>query len=156
MKAKQLLFAGVAAMALQPALAQAGGLAPAVPEQVIVVEDAGPRSSAREVLIPALALLFFVALASKRSSSGGGGGDPGCTYRCIGESDRRIKRDIVWTGMKNGFAIYRYRYGNTPQVFEGVMAQEVALQRPDAVIREPRGIMRVNYAKLGLELRQVA
>lgn len=68
-------------------------------------------------------------------------------------SDIRLKRDIVLlTRLDNGLGIYRYRYPWSDVVYVGVVAQEVALIRPDAVVRSPLDdYLRVDYAKLGLE-----
>jgi hypothetical protein len=65
-------------------------------------------------------------------------------------SDIRLKRDIVRVGhLDNGLALYRYRYLWSDQLFVGVMAQEVAPMRPDAVVTGDDGFMRVDYARLG-------
>jgi hypothetical protein len=68
-------------------------------------------------------------------------------------SDIRLKRDIVRVGtLDNGLGLYRYRYLWSDQLFVGVMAQEVAAIRPDAVMTADDGYMRVDYARLGLRL----
>src|SRR6185437_18722 len=51
-----------------------------------------------------------------------------------------------------GLALYRYRYKWSDQVYVGVMAQEVALIRPDAVVQGADGYLRVDYSRLGLHL----
>jgi outer membrane immunogenic protein len=68
-------------------------------------------------------------------------------------SDTRLKRDVVFlTRLDNGLGIYRYRYLWSDAVYVGVMAQEVALIRPDAVVRSPLDdYLRVDYARLGLK-----
>jgi hypothetical protein len=69
-------------------------------------------------------------------------------------SDVRLKRDIGMVG-RIGYALglYRYRYLWSDTVYVGVMAQEVALVRPDAVIRSAFDrYMRVDYGRLGLKL----
>ncbi len=73
------------------------------------------------------------------------------------ESDRRLKTDATWVGLTaDSIPVWRYRYKFTPQVFEGVMAQDVAMRRPDALVMRSNGLMAVNYARLGHEMRQVA
>jgi outer membrane immunogenic protein len=69
-------------------------------------------------------------------------------------SDIRLKRDIVLVGrLESGLGLYRYRYLWSDTVYLGVMAQEVALLRPDAIIRSPLDkYLRVDYARLGLNL----
>jgi hypothetical protein len=54
--------------------------------------------------------------------------------------------------LDNGLALYRYRYKWSDQVYVGVMAQEVLLVRPDAVVRGADGYLRVDYSRLGLHL----
>lgn len=62
-------------------------------------------------------------------------------------SDRRLKRDIKLVGVHHGLGIYRYRYAwnDEPQI--GVMADEVAQIRPDAV-GNAFGFATVDYSKL--------
>ncbi len=69
-------------------------------------------------------------------------------------SDVRLKRDVVLlTRLDNGLGLYRYRYLWSDTVFVGVMAQEVALIRPDVVVRSPLdAYLRVDYARLGFKL----
>jgi outer membrane immunogenic protein len=69
-------------------------------------------------------------------------------------SDRRLKRDVTLVGrLDDGLGLYRYRYLWSDTVHVGVMAQEVALLHPDAVVR---GVLddylRVDYGRLGLKL----
>jgi hypothetical protein len=68
-------------------------------------------------------------------------------------SDIRLKRDIALVGrLDNGLGLYRYRYLWSDTVYVGVMAQEVAFTRPDAVVVGPDGYLRVKYGRLGLHL----
>jgi hypothetical protein len=68
-------------------------------------------------------------------------------------SDIRLKRDIAQVGrLGNGLGLYRYRYLWSDTVYVGVMAQEVALIRPDAVVHGLDGYLRVDYSRLGLHL----
>jgi hypothetical protein len=69
-------------------------------------------------------------------------------------SDVRLKHDIVRVGsLDNGLSLYRYRYLWSDTEYVGVMAQEVALIRADAVEHGEDGYLRVNYARLGLRLQ---
>jgi hypothetical protein len=69
-------------------------------------------------------------------------------------SDRRLKRDIVKVArLDNGLSLYRYRYKGSRQRYVGVMAQEVAAIRPDAVVTGPDGYMHVDYRRLGTHLQ---
>ena len=68
-------------------------------------------------------------------------------------SHARLKRDIALVGrLANGLGLYRYRYLWSDTVYVGVMAQEVALLHPEAVVHGADGYLRVNYTRLGLKL----
>ena len=69
-------------------------------------------------------------------------------------SDVRLKRDITLVGhLDDGLGLYQYRYLWSDTVYVGVMAQEVALIHPDAVVRGALdNYLRVDYSRLGLRL----
>jgi outer membrane immunogenic protein len=69
-------------------------------------------------------------------------------------SDARLKRDITPVGRRDdGLGLYSYRYLWSDTVYVGVMAQEVALIHPDAVVRGALDdYLRVDYSRLGLTL----
>lgn len=69
-------------------------------------------------------------------------------------SDARLKRDIrLVDRLDDGLALYQYRYLWSDTVYVGVMAQEVALIHPEAVVRGVLdNYLRVNYSRLGLRL----
>lgn len=73
-------------------------------------------------------------------------------------SDIRLKRNVTLLGRRDdGLGIYRYKYLWSDTVYVGVMAQEVALIRPDAVVRDPLyGYLSVDYGRLGLQLMTLA
>jgi hypothetical protein len=122
--------------------AAAGG--PVIMEDVEVVE-AKPASSGG-ILIPLLLLAAVVAIASS-----GGDDEP-----VFSASDIRLKEDVVRVGTNPlGLGVYRYRYKGMEGVYEGVMAQEVAIMHPGAIKPLPHGYKAVDYAKLGLELRRI-
>jgi outer membrane immunogenic protein len=75
----------------------------------------------------------------------------------VGISDVRLKRDITLVGrLDNGLGLYRYRYLWSDTVYVGVMAQEVALIRPDAIVRDSLDdYLRVDYSRLGLKLMRL-
>lgn len=63
-------------------------------------------------------------------------------------SDPRVKRDAQRVGeLDNGLPVYRYRYqdGGPPEI--GLMADDVAKVKPDAVTTDALGIMGVDYVK---------
>ena len=75
-------------------------------------------------------------------------------FTTVSPSDARLKRDITLVErLDDGLGLYRYRYLWSDTVYVGVMAQEVALVRPDAIVRDPvDDYLRVDYGRLGLKL----
>ena len=94
-------------------------------------------------------------------SSGGNGGCPPGTIRitvpivaCSFVSDVRLKRDITpLKQLDNGLTLYRYRYLWSDTAYVGVMAQDVAKTRPDAIVEGQDGYLRVLYDRLGLKMQ---
>ena len=63
-------------------------------------------------------------------------------------SDARAKEDAEKIGeTKDGLGIYSYRYKGDSKTQIGLMAQEVAQAKPDAVKTTPSGLMAVDYKK---------
>jgi hypothetical protein len=74
-------------------------------------------------------------------------------YGVTGPSDVRLKRDVrPLARHDSGVMLYRFRYLWSDTEYVGVMAQEVALIRADAVLRGADGFLRVDYGKLGTRL----
>lgn len=76
----------------------------------------------------------------------------------IGKSDRRLKENIVLTGLavRTGLKLYEFNYLNDPaHRFRGVMADEVLLVMPEAVTYNADGFAQVDYAMLGIEMVEV-
>lgn len=75
-------------------------------------------------------------------------------------SDRRLKECIKHIGQdeRTGLNLYEFAYIDDPDKrrFVGVMADEVIERFPDAVGTSPDGFMTVNYARLGIEMKEVA
>jgi len=69
-------------------------------------------------------------------------------------SDIRLKRDVALVGRRDdGLGLYQYRYLWSDTVYVGVIAQEVALIHPEAVVRGGvDNYLRVDYGRLGLHL----
>jgi hypothetical protein len=69
-------------------------------------------------------------------------------------SDVRLKRELLLLEtLGNGIKLYRYQYRWGATDYVGVMAQEVAAIVPDAVSKDADGYLRVDYRRLGLQLR---
>lgn len=96
-----------------------------------------------------------VSLASPAMPAGGGnpydllsGG--GSTTLGMGTSDMRAKRDARPVGKTfEGDTIYAYRMVNDDEPRMGVMAQELAQRKPQAVQRGPAGYLMVDYDMVG-------
>jgi len=143
---KKLLSASALSLVLAATTTQAGSLVDPVIEAPVIVEEAA--SSSAGAAVPLL-LLALVAIALASNSGGGGVGT-------IADSDARLKTDITQVGITHmGLPLYQFRYIGGDAVFEGVMAQDVAKVMPQAVVPSKFGYMAVDYAQLGLEMRQV-
>ena len=69
-------------------------------------------------------------------------------------SDVRQKRDLQQLDvLPNGIKLYRYRYRWSATEYVGVLAHEVAAVVPEAVTKDTYGFLRVDYRRLGLQLR---
>lgn len=76
----------------------------------------------------------------------------------LGFSDRRLKQDISFLGRDNlsGVNLYAFSFKSDPKRrFIGVMADEIEQSHPYAVIRGEDGYLRVNYAALGLKMKEL-
>jgi outer membrane protein OmpA-like peptidoglycan-associated protein len=81
--------------------------------------------------------------------AGGGGGG--------GWSDRRLKRHIRRVGATvDGIPLYSFQYIWGGPFFVGVMAQELLLTRPEAVVTGDDGYMLVDYDRLGIRMMTLA
>lgn len=66
-------------------------------------------------------------------------------------SDERLKIDITPVGRnRDGLTVYQYRYTDGSGPFIGVMAQEVAKIKPEALGPEIGGYMSVDYSKINV------
>ena len=74
-------------------------------------------------------------------------------------SDIRVKHDITWVGETAfGIPLYTFRYveGFGPDgIFEGVMAQDLLLTNPDAVVHMPDGHLAVDYSMIDADFLRV-
>lgn len=66
-------------------------------------------------------------------------------------SDERLKTDIVAVGKnRDGLTVYQYYYKDGSGPFTGVMAQEVAVKKPEALGPEINGYMTVDYNQINV------
>lgn len=141
---KSIVTAAALSAALVTSQAHAGGMAAPMMEPEIIVEESA--SSSGGFIVP-LILLGLVALAIANDDD---------DSPPVAVSDVRIKTDIVQVGTTNfELPLYHFRYFGIGPVFEGVMAQDVQMIRPDAVILLEGGMLSVDYARLGLEMRRI-
>jgi hypothetical protein len=71
-------------------------------------------------------------------------------------SDSRLKEDIRQIGeTPSGIPLYHFRYRGEEGLYEGVMAQDLLIRRPDAVVVGADGYYRVDYDKLGVEFKKL-
>ena len=80
----------------------------------------------------------------------------GTTSLVVKPSDIRLKTDVEQVGVaSNGLPLYSFRYFWSDAVYQGVMAQDVLEDFPEAVHTMPNGFMAVNYDALGIEMTRV-
>ena len=144
---RRFLLATTASVALSTSATFAGGVAePAVAPAAVVQTTTSSRAGG--YIVPLILLLVLAAAVA---------GNGGSTAAPLPPSDIRLKTDIRKVGMTRlGLPLYQFRYHDLPEVYEGVMAQDVAIMHPGAIKALPYGYMSVDYAKLGLQMRRVA
>ncbi len=70
----------------------------------------------------------------------------GAQLYAMSGSDLRLKENVTPVGkLDNGLTVYRFNYIGSPQVQLGLIAQEVCMHKPEAVIVDKDGYMKVNY-----------
>lgn len=77
-------------------------------------------------------------------------------YTAFG-SDERIKENVklVDVDQRTALNLYEFNYIGDDKRYRGVMAQEVELVYPDAVVKDDDGVLAVRYDLLGIEFREV-
>lgn len=86
------------------------------------------------------------------------GGWAGGGFKPPGTSDIRLKQNIVRVGFdeRTQLPIYEFEYKDNPgERFRGVMAHEVEVNFPDAVVTRPDGYKAVFYERLGMQMVKV-
>ena len=86
-------------------------------------------------------------------------GGAASAYTAWQTSDRRLKQDILEVGVdqRTALPLYEFAYKADPsKKYIGVMADEVELSYPEAVIVTESGFKAVNYGMLGIEFKEVA
>lgn len=103
----------------------------------------------------------YAAGMNQDSGMGGLGsllGGAASMAKVFGWSDRRLKKNIVLVGQDEatGMNLYEFNYIKDPDTrYRGVMADEVLLVNPGAVIEDEDGYLAVDYTMLGIEFKEV-
>jgi hypothetical protein len=143
---KQFLFAATILLTAFGTTVSAGSVAYVEPVEPMIVEPTEPMGSSGAWIIPLIAI-GLIALAISQDDDGGA---EALT------SDMRLKTDIVPVGTAdNGLPLYQFRYIGGSQQYIGVMAQDVIMHTPEAIVDGPFGTMLVNYGMLGLEMQKI-
>lgn len=83
----------------------------------------------------------------------------GCNVDCrngAAVSDLRLKADVAHVGFaSNGLPLYEFRYVGGAARYRGVMAQDVLMHTPGAVLTRSDGYLAVDYRMLGLSMTRV-
>lgn len=128
-----------------------------VAESSILQATQASSSSAMAVLM-LMTLFVLLAVILPHGSGHGHSVVYPVTYDAshVVASDIRLKTNVVATGTTGpmGLPLYQFSYKGHPQHrFEGVLAQDVARVKPDAVIKGKSGYLAVDYEKLGMKIR---
>jgi hypothetical protein len=71
-------------------------------------------------------------------------------------SDSRLKENVTRIGTtRHGLPFYTFSYRGGPEVYAGVMAQDVLKVMPDAVLLADSGYYAVDYGKLKLRMMRL-
>jgi hypothetical protein len=71
-------------------------------------------------------------------------------------SDIRLKEDVERVGTSpSGIPVYHFRYIDSPELFEGAMAQDLLETHPESVTVGANGYYRIFYSDIDVEFRQV-
>jgi uncharacterized protein DUF3300/endosialidase-like protein len=119
-------------------------------------QASAPRQQAarRQASVPRPAPMRHASAPSRSHISRGAGGARAMARGGGRRSDIRLKHDIKLLGrLDNGLGFYRFVYDGEEKAYVGVMAQEVRMVTPEAVVRGRDGYFRVLYDKLGLKFQ---
>lgn len=140
---KTPILGTISIMTVAATSAIAGAVAYVAPVEAVIVEETESMAGSGFWLIPLLAIALIVLLSQSDDDQNS-------------PSDIRIKRDIIKVGMSDiGLPLYEFRYIFGRKRYVGVMAQDVLMHTPDAVVRSMLGYFKVNYKMLGLEMKAI-
>lgn len=140
----------VSALVIASSFAQAGGISDEVMEAPIAIvqpepEPAGSSINSTYLIVGVLAALLITAAVNANNDD-----DDESTPMA---SDMRLKQDVTRIGTTDsGLALYSFRYIEQDQLYSGVMAQDVLMHTPKAVVMQPNGYLAVKYGMLGIAM----
>ena len=114
-------------------------------------------SNAAIAAVPATPTGEVIIAATEAGPFGGLMGGAASLYTAF--SDRRLKTNlkIVGVDQRTSLNLYEFNYKSDPtRRFVGVMADEVDLMYPEAVITSEDGFLMVDYDALGIEMKEVS
>jgi hypothetical protein len=87
----------------------------------------------------------------------GGAASAYTAFSTPGASDRRLKENIEAVGVdqRTALTLYQFNYIGDDRRFQGVMADEVELSYPDAVVMMDNGYKAVKYDLLNIDFKEV-
>jgi Protein of unknown function (DUF3300) len=135
---------------------QATGRQASAPRQQAAKQHASAHRPAprQQVSAPRPAPTRHASAPSRSHISRGAGGARAMARGGGRRSDIRLKHAITLLGrLENGLGFYRFVYDGEEKAYVGVMAQEVRMVMPEAVVRGRDGYFRVFYDKLGLQFQ---
>ena len=89
----------------------------------------------------------------RRRGGGGGGGGVVAAVADGAQISRSSTTSSCLAISTTALAYYRFSYNGSERAYVGVMAQEVQIVAPDAVVRGQDGYLRVYYDKLGVKFQ---
>jgi len=123
--------------------------------------DAAKRATLRRLIVksafvaPVVASFAMSGLTVERAAAQSNGTVTGSG--ALMKSDRRLKKDVTRVAVHPaGFGIYRFKYLWSDVQYRGVIAQEVLQVIPEAVVRGDDGLLRVDYAAIGMQMERYA
>ncbi|WP_341366065.1 tail fiber domain-containing protein [Yoonia sp. BS5-3] len=144
-------FLAASALLVTTSASQAGGLSDEIveaPVEVMEVESPTGSSINGTYVIVGVVAALLLALALRE--------DEEEEEEVIATSDIRLKEDITQIGStSNGLPLYSFRYIGDTQLYSGVMAQDVLMHTPEAVVMQPNGYLAVNYGMLGIAMEKI-
>ncbi|MEL7091180.1 MAG: tail fiber domain-containing protein [Pseudomonadota bacterium] len=149
---KRTLVASVAALSLVAAGAAQADTTRTKVSAKRVAHAAGSDSGSGLTQAEIMIIVTGAAVLGLVLNSSGGG--MMTTYAEV--SDARLKSDITRIGTSpSGLPVYSYRYGTAPELYSGVLAQDLVDLAPDAIVPLKNGYMAVDYGQIDVAFTRI-